>query len=193
VCIGVPRPSYFPAAHSTRLRNSPLYGGMLYGTLKKMTNHIVLSSLAIALTVLVSSRLAVAQTNKTTSESIAEIVVTVKKYKSTVLDTPIGMSARSGDQLAAQGLTTVSDVTHDVPGLTMRTAGPGLTESEARGLASTGGAAPTVGFYLDEGPLSPRRCRSPVRSSSTRTSTTSIVSKYCVDRRAHCTGPDRWA
>ena len=32
---------------------------------------------------------------------------------------------------------------------------PGLTEYEARGLASNGGAAPTVGFYLDEIPLSP--------------------------------------
>jgi outer membrane receptor protein involved in Fe transport len=37
----------------------------------------------------------------------------------------------------------------------MRSAGPGLTEFEARGLASTGGASPTVGFYLDEVPLSP--------------------------------------
>ncbi len=37
----------------------------------------------------------------------------------------------------------------------MRYAGPGLTEYEARGLASNGGAAPTVGFYLDEIPLSP--------------------------------------
>ena len=30
-----------------------------------------------------------------------------------------------------------------------------MTEYEARGLASNGGAAPTVGFYLDEIPLSP--------------------------------------
>ena len=37
----------------------------------------------------------------------------------------------------------------------MRFASPGLTEYEARGLASNGGAAPTVGFYLDEIPLSP--------------------------------------
>src|SRR6266849_10479519 len=37
----------------------------------------------------------------------------------------------------------------------MRSAGHGLTDYEARGLASNGGAAPTVGFYLDEIPLSP--------------------------------------
>jgi iron complex outermembrane recepter protein len=42
-----------------------------------------------------------------------------------------------------------------VPGLAQRYASPGLTEFEARGLASNGGASPTVGFYLDEVPLSP--------------------------------------
>src|ERR1700683_31438 len=43
----------------------------------------------------------------------------------------------------------------DVPGLSMRSAGPGQTEYEARGLASNGGASPTGGFYLDEVALSP--------------------------------------
>jgi iron complex outermembrane receptor protein len=87
--------------------------------------------------------------------AIEEIVVTAQKYKSTIQDTPISMSALSGDQLVAAGITSVTEVAHDVPGLSMRSAGPGLTEFEARGLASTGGASPTVGFYLDEVPLSP--------------------------------------
>jgi iron complex outermembrane receptor protein len=87
--------------------------------------------------------------------AIEEIVVTAQKYKSTILDTPISISALSGDQLLAAGITSVAEVAHDVPGLSMRSAGPGLTEFEARGLASTGGASPTVGFYLDEVPLSP--------------------------------------
>ncbi len=87
--------------------------------------------------------------------AIEEIVVTAQKYKSTILDTPISISALSGDQLQAAGITTIEDFAHDIPGLSMRSAGPGLTEFEARGLASTGGASPTVGFYLDEVPLSP--------------------------------------
>ncbi len=86
---------------------------------------------------------------------LAEIVVTAEKFKSTIQDTPISISALSGDQLAAAGITTIETLAHDVPGLSMRSAGPGLTEYEARGLASNGGAAPTVGFYLDEIPLSP--------------------------------------
>ena len=86
---------------------------------------------------------------------LQELTVTAQKYKSTIQDTPISMSALSGDQLVAAGITTVADVAHDIPGLSMRSAGPGLTEFEARGLASTGGTSPTVGFYLDEVPLSP--------------------------------------
>jgi iron complex outermembrane receptor protein len=86
---------------------------------------------------------------------LEEVVVTAEKFTSTVQDTPISISALTGEQLQAAGITSVEDLVHDIPGLSMRSAGPGLTEYEARGLASNGGAAPTVGFYLDEIPLSP--------------------------------------
>jgi iron complex outermembrane recepter protein len=89
------------------------------------------------------------------TSSLEEVVVTAQKYKSTIQDTPISMSAMSGGQLAAAGITTIEELTRDVPGLSMRSAGPGQTEYEARGLASNSGAAPTVGFYLDEVPLTP--------------------------------------
>jgi iron complex outermembrane receptor protein len=89
------------------------------------------------------------------SGGLQEITVTAQKYKSTIQDTPISISALSGEDLNAAGVTTVEEVAKDVPGLSMRSAGPGQTEYEARGLASNGGAAPTVGFYLDEVPLSP--------------------------------------
>jgi iron complex outermembrane receptor protein len=89
------------------------------------------------------------------SGGLEEITVTAEKYKSTIQNTPISMSALSGDQLAAAGLTRIEDIALEIPGLSMRSAGPGLTEYDARGLASNGGAAPTVGFYLDEIPLSP--------------------------------------
>jgi iron complex outermembrane receptor protein len=98
----------------------------------------------------------VAASDSAESETgLTEITVTAEKYKSTIQDTPISLSAMTGDQLIAAGITTIETLAHDVPGLSMRSAGPGLTEYEARGLASNGGAAPTVGFYLDEIPLSP--------------------------------------
>ena len=86
---------------------------------------------------------------------LAEITVTAERYTSTIQNTAISISALSGDELIKQGVTTIQEITQEVPGLSMRFASPGLTEYEARGLASNGGAAPTVGFYLDEIPLSP--------------------------------------
>lgn len=84
-----------------------------------------------------------------------EIVVTAQRFNSTVQDTPISLSAVTGDQLDAAGITSVEELSHEIPGLSMRSAGPGQTEYEARGLASSAGAAPTVGFYLDDVPMSP--------------------------------------
>jgi iron complex outermembrane recepter protein len=86
---------------------------------------------------------------------LQEIVVTAQRFNSTVQNTPISISAITGDQLDAAGITSIEELSHDIPGLSMRSAGPGQTEYEARGLASSGGSAPTVGFYLDDIPLTP--------------------------------------
>ncbi len=89
------------------------------------------------------------------SSGLEEIVVTAQKFVSTVQSTPISITALSADQLQQQGISSATDLARDVPGLAQRYASPGLTEFESRGLASNGGASPTVGFYLDEIPLSP--------------------------------------
>jgi iron complex outermembrane recepter protein len=91
----------------------------------------------------------------TTDSGLEEITVTAERFTSTIQNTPISISALSGAELTAAGLSRIEDIVHEVPGLSMRYASAGLTEYEARGLASNGGAAPTVGFYLDEIPLSP--------------------------------------
>lgn len=89
------------------------------------------------------------------ASGIAEIVVTAQRFTSTVQNTPISLSAITGEQLDAAGITSIEELAHDIPGLSMRSAGPGQTEYEARGLSSSGGSSPTVGFYLDDVPLTP--------------------------------------
>ena len=86
---------------------------------------------------------------------LAEVVVTAQRFNSTVQNTPISLTAVTGDQLDAAGITSVEGLAHEVPGLSLRSAGPGQNEYEARGLASSGGSSPTVGFYLDDVPLAP--------------------------------------
>jgi iron complex outermembrane receptor protein len=88
------------------------------------------------------------------SEQLQEIVVTAQKRESTVQETPISITALSGQELGDRGITDLSAVVQSVPGVSMRTSGPGQTELEMRGMTSSGGNSSTVGFYLDDVPLS---------------------------------------
>ncbi|MDB6156965.1 MAG: TonB-dependent receptor [Gammaproteobacteria bacterium] len=87
-------------------------------------------------------------------KDLAEVVVTAEKRESTVQETPISISALSAAQLQNENITSLEDLAGAVPGVSMRTAGPGQTEYEMRGLTSAGGSTATVGFYIDETPLS---------------------------------------
>ncbi|MGB6308406.1 MAG: TonB-dependent receptor [Steroidobacteraceae bacterium] len=88
------------------------------------------------------------------NSGLEEIVVTAEKRESTVQATPIAMTALSASDLTQQNITSIQDLVGAIPGISLRTAGPGQTEYEMRGLASSGGSVATVGFYLDETPLS---------------------------------------
>src|SRR5579859_1924849 len=101
---------------------------------------------------------ATAQQEPAASESasqLQEIVVTAEKRESTVLKTPISISAVTGQDLSSAGITSFAELAQNTPGVSLRTSGPGMTEIEMRGLSSSGGDSPTVGFYLDEMPVTP--------------------------------------
>ena len=98
---------------------------------------------------------AVAADSPVESENmLQEITITATKRLSTVQDTPISITAVTAQDLADRGITNFVDLAQSVPGISMRTSGSGQTEFEMRGLQSSGGSSSTVGFYLDETPLS---------------------------------------
>ncbi|MGO8855108.1 MAG: TonB-dependent receptor, partial [Steroidobacteraceae bacterium] len=86
-------------------------------------------------------------------EQLQEIVVTAEKRASTVDKTAISITAVTGDDMLSRGITGFTALAADTPGISMRTNGPGQTEFEMRGMTSSGGNSPTVGFYLDDVPM----------------------------------------
>src|SRR6202167_1336066 len=84
---------------------------------------------------------------------LEEITVTAEKRASTVQDTPISITAVSGGDLAERGIVDFATLAGQTPGISMRNNGPGQTEFEMRGMTSSGGNSPTVGFYLDDVPM----------------------------------------
>ena len=118
-----------------------------------MRRWLALSIFAVAMVVARAGQADTATSPASPSDTLKEIVVTAEKRNSTVQDTPISLTAITGDQLQAEGVSDMKGVIAEVPGISMRTSGPGQTELEMRGLASSGGSSPTVGFYLDDTPL----------------------------------------
>src|SRR5271155_3111290 len=96
---------------------------------------------------------ALAQQSRSDTGQLEEIVVTAEKRESTVQKTAISLTAVSGADIQDRGLTDLSNLVQSVPGVSLRTSGPGMAEFEMRGISSTGGNSPTVGFYFDDTPL----------------------------------------
>jgi outer membrane receptor protein involved in Fe transport len=87
------------------------------------------------------------------SGGLAEIVVTAQKRSSTVQETPISITAVSGSDLQDRGIGDVATLAAATPGVSLKSNGPGQTEIEMRGMTSSGGNSATVGFYLDDVPM----------------------------------------
>jgi len=96
---------------------------------------------------------AIAQQSRSDTGQLEEIVVTAEKREATIETTAISLTAVTGADIVNRGFTDLASLMQTVPGVSMRTSGPGMTEFEMRGVASNGGNSPTVGFYFDETPL----------------------------------------
>lgn len=82
-----------------------------------------------------------------------EVIVTASKRSSTLQNTPISITAVSGEDLRDRGISNFAYLAQSTPGVSLKSEGPGQTEVELRGMTSSGGNSPTVGFYIDDVPL----------------------------------------
>ena len=128
-----------------------------------MSRKIAIAGLAsglaclLPLTALAQAAAAAAgQAASAPSGEIARVVITAQKRKEDIRDVPLSVSVLSGEQLQAQQITTVEDLTRNVPNISFSSqGGPGLGTVEIRGVSSQAGAA-TVSVYLDDVSLTTR-------------------------------------
>ena len=130
-----------------------------------MSKRIVIAGVASGMACLVpltalaqaaSAAVAPASAASAPSNEIAHVVITAQKRKEDIRDVPLSVSVLSGEQLQAQQITTVEDLTRNIPNISFSTqGGPGLGTVEIRGVSSQAGAA-TVSVYLDDVSLTTR-------------------------------------
>lgn len=89
-----------------------------------------------------------------TPKTLDDIVVTATKREQTAQTVPISMTAMSGAELERRGVTSLSDLARIAPALSVSSSGPGANNLVIRGISSIAGSAATVGYYLDDVPVS---------------------------------------
>ncbi len=127
---------------------------------------------------------ATADSGSTAAEAIdsADIVVTALRRNTRLQETPLAISATSGEALAAAGSSSFTDLTRNAPSLRIVDSGPGQRRVLIRGIQSSG--EPTVGVYYDETPVS-----GSVSTSSDAAGTTPDFRLFDVERAEVLRGP----
>lgn len=88
--------------------------------------------------------------------ALEEIVVTAQFREQNLQDTPISISALSGDMIEARGYTTITELTESVPNVTMTEAASGFGRTNQifiRGIGqedSSNAFSPRVAVYVDD-------------------------------------------
>ena len=88
--------------------------------------------------------------------TLDEIIVTARKRNERLNDVPMSISAATGDQLKARGVTQVGDLDKVVPGFAYQPSNYGTPVYSIRGVGFIDVAvavAPTVSIYVDQVPL----------------------------------------
>ncbi|MCH8684538.1 TonB-dependent receptor [Pedomonas mirosovicensis] len=111
-----------------------------------------------------------------------EIVVTALKRDTRLQDTPLAISAVTGDNLQRAGNTNITDLTRNTPSLRIVDSGPGNRRVILRGVTAAG--EPTVGVYFDESPVS-----GSVGTTSDAAGSTPDLRMFDVERAEILRGP----
>ena len=113
-------------------------------------------SLLVASTAMIWTLPAAAQSTSDTvranEDGLDTIVVTAQRRETTLERTPMTINVVSGDQLRAQGVTEIADLSATVPGLTMNESPGGLPSVSVRGIGTAASNQPfeqSVGLFVD--------------------------------------------
>jgi iron complex outermembrane receptor protein len=93
-----------------------------------------------------------------TSDTIPEVTVTATRFSTSLLKTPVAVTAFSQDQLTRKGVTSMADLGNEIPNVTINQGLDSGVQITIRGITSTNFTEtgdPAVGFHVD-GLYSPR-------------------------------------
>jgi iron complex outermembrane receptor protein len=125
---------------------------------------------------------AISADERGSSNDMAEVVVSALKRNTKLQETPLAISAVTGDSLEKAGNTDFTQLTRTAPSLRIVDSGPGQRRVLIRGIQASG--EPTVGVYYDESPVA-----GSVGTTSDAASSTPDFRLFDVERAEVLRGP----
>jgi len=119
------------------------------------SGRIIISAIAITGSILASAHAQTVPQPPSAAErpDQRELIVTAQKRAEPALEVPLSMTARSGEALLDLGLVELNDYLADIPGISINARGNGQSLIAIRGISTGVGAAPAVGFTIDDVPF----------------------------------------
>lgn len=95
-----------------------------------------------------------AHAQETQEQTLEQVRITAQKRSEALQGVPISVTALEQRDLERMGIERLSDLARETPGLAVVSSGPGQNILIIRGISSVAGTAGTVGYYLDDTPVS---------------------------------------
>jgi len=97
-------------------------------------------------------------TSGESSAGLEEIIVTAERRGAErLIDTPISVTALDASALSQSGINSIPDLVNFVPGMTISTNGPGITQISLRGVTAGQDISATTAIYYDDVPIGSRQ------------------------------------
>lgn len=84
---------------------------------------------------------------------LEQVLVTAQKRAEALQSVPLSVTALEQRDLERMGIERLSDLARETPGVAVVSSGPGQNILIVRGVSSVAGTAGTVGYYLDDTPI----------------------------------------
>ncbi|MBJ7312640.1 TonB-dependent receptor [Rugamonas sp. CCM 8940] len=95
-----------------------------------------------------------AQAQQAVEGAVEQVLVTAQKRAEALQSIPVSVTSLDERDLQRMGVAHLSELARQTPGLSVVSSGPGQNILIVRGVSSVAGTAGTVGYYLDDTPIS---------------------------------------
>lgn len=129
------------------------FGSRAAGVIRALGATTILTPLILAVPAVAQAQTAPVEPQAADEQGLGDIVVTATRSSESIQKVPISMQALGAEKLEQRQVKGLSDFAALLPSVSFEGIGPGRNTAFFRGIVPAGGAYASVGYYLDDIPI----------------------------------------